>query len=326
MLEDLLLKTNLIGRGRGGGMVSSRSVFSSRAGTSVGDSVACQSVYSLPTITESTKSEQVAMSSQEPCSSRQADEALSSVPVGYDKSGTESLKTLKEIKTELVKKASNPFRWSGKSRPNPLPKCGEESGGYVFTEEMLALAPFVKVFATGPKDPLKKRHCFFCMLCKKNISMKSRRLYELKRHYHRDCHLRIDQRFRKKYCPGKVRGRNARVLYGLKLEKEREQYMELDVPDECYKRPFYYDAIEGKFFTFTTESTRIRIQIALLLIFLKSGGQLWVPDVYWTQVGVLTGHSTATADFNWGPSHISVSMKGFNAVIYYEENTNDKRE
>ena len=53
MLEDLLLKANLIGSGRGGGMASSRSAFSSRAETSVGDSVASQSVYSLPTITES---------------------------------------------------------------------------------------------------------------------------------------------------------------------------------------------------------------------------------------------------------------------------------
>ena len=227
MLEDLLLKANLIGRGGGGGKASSRSVFSSRAGTSVGDSVASQSVYSLPTITESAKSEQVAMSFHEPCSIRQVDEALSSVPVGYDKSGTDGLKTLKEIKTELVKKANNPFRWSRKGRPIPFPKCGEESGGYVFTEEMLALAPFAKVFATGPEDPLKNRHCFFCMLCKKNTSMKSRGLYELKRHYQRDCHLRIDQRFREKYCPGKMRGRDARVLYGVKLEKEREQCMSL---------------------------------------------------------------------------------------------------
>ena len=83
MLGDLLLKTNLIGRvgGGGGGKAFSRSAFSSCAGTSVGDSVATRSVYSLPTITESTESEQVTMGSHEPCSSRQADEALSSVPV-----------------------------------------------------------------------------------------------------------------------------------------------------------------------------------------------------------------------------------------------------
>ena len=176
MLEDLLLKANLIGRRGGGGKASSKSTFSSCAGTSVGDSVASRSVYLLPTIAESTRSEEAAMGSQEPCSSRQADEALSSVPIVCVKIGTDSLKTLKEIKTELVKKANNPFRWSRKGRPNPLPRIGEESGGYVFTEEMLALAPFAKVFATGSEEPLKNRHCFFCMLCKKKILMKSRGL------------------------------------------------------------------------------------------------------------------------------------------------------
>ena len=70
MLKDLGLKANLIGRGGGGGKASSRSAFSSCAGTSVGDSVASRSVYSLPTITESTGSELVTMGSQEPCSSR----------------------------------------------------------------------------------------------------------------------------------------------------------------------------------------------------------------------------------------------------------------
>ena len=230
------------------------------------------------------------------------------MPIVCDKSGTDSLKTLKEKKTELVKKANNPFRWSRKSRPSPFPRCGEKSGGYIFTDELLALAPFAKVFATGPEEPLKNRHCFFCMLCKKNISMKSRGLYELKRHYQRGCHLRIDQRFCERYCLGKVRRKDARVLYGVKLEKEREQYLGFDVPDLCYKRPFYYDMIEGKPFTFTTESTRIRIQIELLLIFLKSGCQLWALDDYWTQVGVLTGHSAATADFNWRPSHVLVGM------------------
>ena len=91
------------------------------------------------------------MGFQEPCSSRQADEALSSVLIVHDKSGTDSLKTLKEVMTELVKKANNPFRLSRKNRPNPLPKCGEESGGLVFTEEILAFAPFKKFSLQGLK-------------------------------------------------------------------------------------------------------------------------------------------------------------------------------
>ena len=80
--------------------------------------------------------------------------------------------------------------------------------------------------------------------------------------------------------------------------------------------------IEGKPLTFITESPRIRIQIELLLMFLKSGGQLWALDDYWTQVGVLTRHSAANADFNWSPSHISVSMNGFRVVVHCEEITN----
>ena len=56
MQEDLLLKANLIGRGGSGGEAANRSAFSSRAETSLGDSVASRSVCPLPTIIESTKS------------------------------------------------------------------------------------------------------------------------------------------------------------------------------------------------------------------------------------------------------------------------------
>ena len=81
------------------------------------------------------------------------------------------------------------------------------------------------------------------------------------------------------------------------------------MPDLCYKRTSHYDVIERKPSTFTTESSRIRIQIELLLIFFKTGGQLWALNDYWTPVGVLTGHSAATADVNCSRSHISVSME-----------------
>ena len=66
VLEDLLLETNLFGRGGCGGKASSRSAFFNRDVTSIGDSVASRSVHSLPTVTESTESEQVAMGSHEP--------------------------------------------------------------------------------------------------------------------------------------------------------------------------------------------------------------------------------------------------------------------
>ena len=51
--------------------------------------------------------------------------------------------------------------------------------------------------------------------------------------------------------------------------------MHLDVPELDHKRPFYYDVVEVKPFTFTSASSRTLIQIELLLIFLRGGGQLW---------------------------------------------------
>ena len=138
--------------------------------------------------------------------------------------------------------------------------------------------------------------------------MKSRGLYELKRHFQREHHLRADQRFRARYHPSKIRGSDGRTLYGSKLEAGKELFMHLDVPDLDHKRPFYYDVVEGKPFIFTSASSRTLIQIELLLIFLRRGGQLWTLEEYWTQVGVLTGHFASIADFNWSSSYISVSI------------------
>ena len=223
---------------------------------------------------------------------------------GSEKPGTDGLKVLQRIKSSQRKK-SRSYKWSGEGRLNPLLPSGDDKGGYVFTEEMLELALFAKVFATGPEDPLENKYCFYCMLRRRNISMRTWGLYELKRPFQRDSHFRADQQYREKYCPGKVRGRDGRVLYGSGLEAERECYIELDVPDLDFKRLFSYDVMEGKPFTFTTEESRV--PISLLATFLKNGGQLWTVEDYWTQVGIVTGHSALTADFNWRPAHISFS-------------------
>ena len=146
------------------------------------------------------------------------------------------------------------------------------------------------------------------MLRKRNTSMRSRGLYVLKRQYHRDYHLRIDPQTWEQYFPGHIPGRYPRVLYGKNLGAEGEQYMDLNVLDLSHRRPLYYDVVERKPFTFTTESIRKSIQFESFLTFLKSGCQLWAIEIYWNQVGVMTGHSAFTADFNWSSSHIAVRV------------------
>ena len=309
MLEDVLLKNGGKTGRNASDKGSEQSASLSRSGSTVVESVASRSFYFLPTITESFDSDRLAGDpTQQPCSSGQADAAL-----GFSRTevteiiDTDSLKTLGQIRSDVRKKCDL-YRWSRESRPNPISPSGSDGGGYVFTEEMLEIAPFAKTFATGPENQLKNRHCFYCMICRRNVSMKSRDLYEMKQHFQRKHHLRADQRFRARYHPSKVRGSDGRTRYGSKLEAEKELFMHLDVPELDHKHPFYYDVVEGKPFTFTSASSRALLQIELLLIFLRGGGQLWTLEEYWIQVGVLMGHSASTADFNWSSSYISVSI------------------
>ena len=264
MLEDVLLKIGGKTARSVGERGSVQSASLSRSGSTVVESVASRSCCSLPTITESFDSDRMLGDpTQQPCSSRQADAALDFSRTELTEiNDTDCLKTFRQIRSD-ARKRGELYRWSREGRSNPISPSGSDGGGYVFAEEMLEIAPFAKIFAIGPENPLKNRHCFYCMICRRNVSMKSRGLFELKRHFQREHNLRADQRFRARYHPSKLRGSDGRTLYGSKLEAEKELFMHLEVPELDHKRPFYYDVVEGKPFTFTTASSRTLIQIEL---------------------------------------------------------------
>ena len=92
--------------------------------------------------------------------SRQPGEALSTIQTTGSQSGTDRLKNLKEVKVNLRRKETKPFRWSSERRPIPVPSCEGDGVGYVFTKKMLVLARFGKIYANGPNDPLKSEHFF----------------------------------------------------------------------------------------------------------------------------------------------------------------------
>ena len=155
----------------------------SRARSTGIESDASRSFYPLPTLTETFVSDPSAGDlTQQPCSSGQADASLGfSRTEVTDINDYDSLKTLGQIRSNARKK-SNFYKWSRESRPNSLSPSGSDDGEYVFTEEMLEIAPFAKIFAPGPENLLKNRHCFFC-ICRRNESMKFWGIYELKRHF-----------------------------------------------------------------------------------------------------------------------------------------------
>ena len=130
MLEDVLLK---IGGKTGknvGEKGNGQSLSFSSAGSTVIESVASRSVYSLPTITDSFGSDPSAGDFlQQTCSSRQADAALGFTRTKVtDINDSDSLKTPEKIRSDARKK-SNLYKWSREGRPNPiLPSELDEAG------------------------------------------------------------------------------------------------------------------------------------------------------------------------------------------------------
>ena len=104
--------------------------------------------FLLPTITE-TEGTNVMVSGNvldELCFSRQTDVRLAIGTQCSEKLGTESLKTLQHIQSNQKKKnKTRSCNWSREDQLNLLLPSGDDRGGYLFTEEMLELAPFVKV-------------------------------------------------------------------------------------------------------------------------------------------------------------------------------------
>ena len=97
---------------------------------------------------------------EEPCSSIQADARLTLGSESNERPGTNSLKTSQRIKSSQRKKKSHSCKWSREGRLNPILPSGDDKGGYVFTAVMCSrkLAPFAKVFATGPEDLLENKY------------------------------------------------------------------------------------------------------------------------------------------------------------------------
>ena len=150
MLEDVLSKFGARTGKSAGDKGSEQSLLFSRARPTVVEVVDSRSFYSLPTITESFGSDpSTGDPSQHPSNRLQIDAALGfSQTQVTDITGSDSWKTSGQIRFDARKK-SNSYKWSSEERPNTILRSGSDDGRYMFTEEMLEIAPFAKMFATG---------------------------------------------------------------------------------------------------------------------------------------------------------------------------------
>ena len=176
MLEDLLLRISPKTRqpDKSDNEGSAQSHFPSKTGSTLAESVAFRSFYSLPFKTESVANIPVPdYRLQQPCCSHHAGDAFGFSQVQFAEiASSTSLKTSSQLRSIVGKRTSAiEFKWSRDCRLNSVPPCRPEHGVYISTEEMLELAFFSKIFVTGPEDTSKKCHCFYCLICKRTFSM-----------------------------------------------------------------------------------------------------------------------------------------------------------
>ena len=204
LLEDFQLRArsvrNLGFRGQPG-----RSLFPSVIGSAVGDSVASQSRCSLPTTSGFTgtaadeDADQTVEIQQSVFTGNVVESELAeavSTALGEVDVPLAALSRELRVKSRMKEDL---FKLSREGRSNSICVGGGDQGGWVFMEENLQRVPWSKLFASGPENPLENRHSFFCMICKDNVSMRSRGIYEIVRHYQSAGDLRQDQRYRERF-------------------------------------------------------------------------------------------------------------------------------
>ena len=93
-------------------------------------------------------------------------------------------------------------------------------------------------------------------------------------------------------------GKEVRILYGNRLVTEREIYKDWEILEVDHNRLCSYEMLQGVPFMFISVKDRILIQLQLLTLFLKIGGQLRKLAFFWMEVGILTGNASSTSDLS----------------------------
>ena len=195
----------------------------------------------------------------------------------------------------------------------------------ILKEESFDGLEWTRVFASGPLDPEDHMYSFYCLLCKKNVSMYGKGRSELVRHYQRKSHLRIDQRWRYEHLrrydlvsgvpKHYVRGFDGKLLDHVELQRELPLFENAQLVEIGARLPYYGDYIQGLQHSGVTFEDRASIQLSIFCKFLPCCSNLTFLSHFWSEVGSITNHQSLFIDFDWSTDRFSVSIEIF--VVYF---------
>ena len=205
------------------------------------------------------------------------------------------------------------------SKPPPPPRSPQKP--QVLKRGYSAGMTWTRTFVSGPKDPLNNKYMFYCQLCKRNLSCKSKGAREILRHHKTERHLRLDQRWRYEHLKSRdpvtgdmrheVRNKYGRVLDPYELDRELPLFINSPLVDIGPKFPFYDDVVGGEGQETSDADNRLKVQLSLIASMLPSSGNFGFLQTLWANVGVYADHQGNYADFDWSKDVLLVSILSF---------------
>ena len=211
-----------------------------------------------------------------------------------DKNTTEADNTSGEDDRTLLEVKQN------KSAVRPKRKHG-------LTTDMFHQYPFIRLFATGPRNAEQNPHKFYCRLCKKNFSLKTKGIGEIKKHFKSSKHFLLDQAYRAaNFLP--VLGKDYQEITGTALEQLRADLPPLRAePTLDAKRPLVGQTVIPIANLSPDSEEVMKCQASLFIDFLSEGAPLNLLPTLWGRFGNISRHPSMCDNFNWSHARVFVS-------------------
>ena len=184
----------------------------------------------------------------------------------------------------------------------------KRSRRYQLTTSMFKEYPLIKAYATGPKYPDRNPHKWYCRLCHKNYSLKTRGGGGIVRHFKSSRHFRRDQRYRESQKMP-VYNRAAVVVTGEALDLERLHFMAIsNVPILDSKRLLIGQRRIPVSGDDVGTNNILKSQLSLYSEFLTHNVPLTVLPGMWGRFGLVTDHSSLVSNYSWDDPQVFVSL------------------
>ena len=177
----------------------------------------------------------------------------------------------------------------------------------VLTTEMFHRYPFMRLFATGPRNREFNKHKFYCRLCKRNFSLRTKGIGEIKKHFRSRKHFPLDQQYRlRNFLP--VYGKDCREVTGGSLEHLRASVSyDGEPPILDAKRPLIDQEVIPTEVLDPDAPEVVRCQMSLYKDFIVRGAPTELLPTLWGNLATVTHHPSMTSNFQWGAARVFVS-------------------